>query len=291
MKTNWCAMAVSIITALASIAHPLAAPARVSTWGNPSATIDGRADEWSMLDPLENTRVSIGLQNDARHLYICVASSDQARRQQLLGAGLIVWLDADGGKKRAFGIRIPGTELQGGPAEDLRRRPGTQSDTPQSSDDGRVVNTQMSVPPVSYVEIVGPKDDDRRRVELAAMPSLKVARSQHEGTLVLELQIPLARNDASPHAIGTRPGQLIGLGFETPKAERPVSSRPDGSGGGRGGVGSGTRGGSKGGMGGGGRGGGMGGGRGGPPDREGGPRQRPDSLNAWTSVLLAASKL
>ena len=41
------------------------------------------------------------------------------------------------------------------------------------------------------------------------------------GTLTLELQIPLQRNDASEHAIGARAGSVIGLGLETPKIERP----------------------------------------------------------------------
>ena len=248
-------------------------------------TIDGHVDEWPQLEPLEETHVSAAAQNDGRNLYLMIATSDQARRRQLLAAGIIVWLDGEGGKKHTFGIRLPGM-LFSGP---LGGRRGPRNEMPPPPDLGDA----SQVPSLSYVEIVGPGKDDRRRLELDTTRSIQAARSQTAGTLTLELQIPLQRNDASEHAIGTHPGRVIGLGLETPKIERPEepAQGPGGAGGHRGGMGGfGGHGGGGGGHGGmGGMGGG--GGRGGGPPGGGGYGdhvERAEPLKYWTTVQLAA---
>jgi hypothetical protein len=249
-------------------------------------TVDGHVDEWPQLEPLEETHVSAAAQNDGRNLYLMIATSDQARRRQLLAAGVIVWLDAEGGKKHAFGIRIPGM-LFSGPMGG-RRGPHNEMPPPDLGD-------ARDVSGLSYVELVGPGKDDRRRLELDATRSIQAARSQTAGTLTLELQIPLQRNDASEYAIGTRAGKVIGLGLETPKIERPEepAQGPGGAGGHRGGGGGGGGFGGHGGAGGGHGGmggiGGMGGGRGGPPGGGGhGDRfEHADPLKYWTTVQLA----
>src|SRR5262245_47972512 len=264
-----CVTAFFAATTLASKSHLSSAPAD-------KITVDGLVDEWPQLEPLEETHLSAAVQNDGRSVYLMIATSDQARRRQLMTAGLIVWFDADGGRKRAFGVRIPG--VLAGFGGFGRGGPGSRRvDPPPDTGDGR------RLPPFTYVEIVGPGQDDRRRVELAAMRSLQVARSQAAGTLTIELQVPLQPNDASEYAIGARAGSLIGLGFETPKIERPEGPPPNAHGGGGG------RPGGMGGHGGRGGGGGMGAGRGGPPPGGHGPDgqfERAAPLKYWTTVQL-----
>jgi hypothetical protein len=247
-------------------------------------TIDGAVDEWPQLEPLEDTHVSAAAQNDGRSLYLMIATSDQARRQQLIAAGLIVWLDAEGGKKRSFGIRIPGLLFSG--MGGARRGPHNDM-PPPAAGEGR------QLPPLTYIEIVGPGKDDRRRLELETTRAIRVARRQAEGTITIELQIPLQRNDGSEHAIGARPGSIVGLGLETPKIERPEGPPPGGHGGtgGRPGGGMGGMGGGRGGGGAGGGGGrgGFGGGPGGPPGGGHERMERADPMKYWTTVQLANS--
>ena len=266
-------------------ARPLAAPARMISGAASKITIDGNVDEWPQLEPLDETHVSAAAQNDGRNLYLLIATSDQARRRQLLAAGVIVWLDADGGKKHNFGIRIPGMLFSGFAGG--RRGPRNEMPPPPDFGEGR------QVPSLSYVEIVGPGKDDRRRLELDAVRSIQAARSQTAGTLTLELQIPLQRNDASEHAIGARAGSVIGLGLETPKIERPEEPPPGPGGGGGHGGGMGGGMGGHGGCGGGrgGMGGGMGGGRGGGPRGGGGGErgEHADPMKYWTTVQLAGA--
>jgi uncharacterized membrane protein YgcG len=237
--------------------RPCAAPERLpASWATQPATVDGQSAEWAALSPLADSHVSVGVENDGQYLYLVVSTSDQARRQQLAVAGLDIWFDAAGGKKRAFGIRVPGVA------------PGSMARTDRRDDPQR----QVVLPPLAYFEILGPKDDDRRRIDRTTTRAIQIERGFDEGLLALELQVPLMTNDGAPYAIGARSGQLIGLGFETPKIERPEELPPDARGGrgGRGGFGRGGHGGG-------------GGRRGG-----GGEMQHAERLNVWTTVQLAA---
>ena len=83
------AAATIVLTAIA--ARPLAAPARMTSAAASKITIDGNVDEWPQLEPLEETHVSAAAQNDGRNLYLLIATSDQARRRQLLAASRPPW--------------------------------------------------------------------------------------------------------------------------------------------------------------------------------------------------------
>jgi hypothetical protein len=154
---------------------------------------------------------------------------------------------------------------------------------------------------VTYFFLRGPKDDDYRRMEVAAKPLVEVVAGSREGTLVFEFKIPLLGSTIGPsYDLDLKPGATIGLGIETPKFERPAGGRdgrggpggdgggvPGGGGGGRGGIGGGIGGGA-GGMGRGGMGGGRPGGPGGggpPGDMERGQNAKP--IKAWLKVRLA----
>jgi hypothetical protein len=74
-------------------------------------TINGGVGEWPQLDP---PYVSAALQNGGHSFYMLKATSQQPRRGQLVSARVIVWLDAEGSKKRTMGIRVPvrGAQMQ-----------------------------------------------------------------------------------------------------------------------------------------------------------------------------------
>jgi hypothetical protein len=264
------------------------AAALASQWRAAPIAVDGKPDEWSALTPFEAVHLAVGVSNDDRTLQIALTSSDQARRRQLVAAGVIVWLDAGGGKKRSFGVRFPGL-LGGGTRPELARRPDRRApdqpapDHPPLDQTGGAAPADLHLPPLTWFELMGPGKDDRRRLERSAVTSIQIARELREGMLVLELQVPLAKEAAAGFGIGAEPGRVIGLGLETPEFEKPEGPPPGrgGRGGGRG------MGGGMGGMGGGMGRGGMGGGRG--PDE--GPRgervERAKSLKVWTTVQLA----
>ena len=90
------------------------------------------------------------------------------------------------------------------------------------------------------------------------------------GTFVYELRVPLISSEEHPFAVGVKPGDMIGVGFLSPKLQMQRSR--------------GMRSGGMPGMGGrGGMGGGVGGMR-----ATGMGRQMPQQLKIWAKVKLAA---
>ena len=84
-------------------------PELVSQWrGGRIVVIDGNDGEWQdARHLLEKENLVYGIFNDADYLYLYFNLSDRARQMQIARWGLTVWLDADGGKGKTFGVRYP----------------------------------------------------------------------------------------------------------------------------------------------------------------------------------------
>jgi hypothetical protein len=131
----------------------------------------------------------------------------------------------------------------------------------------------MPQPEFTYVEILGPGKDDRRRIELSAESDIAAAGQIDNGTLFFEIKIPLgAATGSRPHSLTMALDRPLGLGLETPRLESPQRGQR----GGQGGLGEMGR------RGGGGASGGRGGGM-----RARSPEQR--ELKLWTTVTFARS--
>jgi hypothetical protein len=229
-----------------------AAEKLVSAWADTPLAIDGANDEWqNRATYLKDEGLSVGVMNDTDFLYVVVAASEPQRRMQLARAGLIIWLDSTGRKAQTFGISVPGALTAGARGT----RPGAASG-------GRMVPDISTVEeafsrPLEHIELLGPGKDDRRRLDPRSDAGIEVAHGSFEGTLVLEVKVPLVRTDDLPVAVNAHAGQPVGLGLETPQISEPLGDRPSGiggrAGGPTGGVG-GPRGGTMGGRSGGGMG-------------------------------------
>src|SRR5262249_38735361 len=142
--------------------------------------------------------------------------------------GFTVWLDVKGGKGKTYGVVVPGT------SSPERAR----VDDPAASRDA---SRENSLPPLTYVDLLGPGKDDRRLVELAATTDVAAAGGQHEGTLLYERKLPLSVMPSSL-GFGAEPGRKVGLGLQVSMGHAPGSheGRPGGGGFGRGGGGGGA---------------------------------------------------
>ena len=79
-----------------------------SAWRDSEIFIDGIDNEWgSATIYAAKAKVSITLINDSQDIYIQLCSRDRQVHAQILGMGLTIWFDPDGGKKKTFGIRFP----------------------------------------------------------------------------------------------------------------------------------------------------------------------------------------
>ncbi|MFB3131881.1 MAG: hypothetical protein ACE10K_05090 [Rhodothermales bacterium] len=221
-------------------------------------TVDGQIEDWQgALTPIEKKNLSLGLLNDGAYLYLALVLRDRQQVNQMMALGFTVWFDADGGKEKTLGIRFP-LGLRASGAEFSPR-------DMQQNPDARREMFEASLTELDILE----SEEKSLRFPLGAVQGIDVMAKMNAGTLVYELRIPLRKSDAHAFAIGAEPGEVIGVGLETPEIDREAI-QSGGRGGGRGGGG-------RGGFGGG------GGGRGG----RGAPPQRPDPLKLWTTVELA----
>jgi hypothetical protein len=175
-------------------------------------TADGDASDWrGALSAVEGEPVTVGVRSDESHVYVAVVTSDPDVIRHTLLTGMVVWLDAEGGKGKGFGVHFPlGAVRQGQPLDlaDLRR------DRETSGADRSDRMEQMTR------ELAIVQDDARTVLGRDAAPGLTTGVTLAGGTLTLELKVPLAQTQATPFAVGAAPGSRIGVGVETPELDR-----------------------------------------------------------------------
>jgi hypothetical protein len=258
----------------------------VSTWCESEVTVDGLDTEWEgAMAYLDDPGVAIGLLNDAEYLYLCLATVDSRVVRQVVGSGLTVWFDPQGGKKEVFGINFPVVMDPSSMSKPGENR--SMSEPGEGGPDPERIRQMLEKSAYEMI-IMGPEKNQSRRMPVAGSQQVKVMLSYHGGKLIYELRVPLRRDLERPDAIGLQDDDTIGLGFETAEIDREAmkermknrmgsSGPPAGDGMGGGGM-----------RGGGMRGGGMRGGRGPGGGDSGG--ELPEQLQLWAKVLLASAE-
>ena len=279
-----CILAASTLSALAlggCMESKLA-----SAWPEREISIDGKAPEWAGREAYysESDGFKIGFFNDANYLYLYMATWNRQKQAQILMNGLTVWIDATGGKKRAFGIGYPmkrsmpdSVGMSPGNPPGIRSSERTGAPWTASREIRHAFLRDMLAEVQGEMSILGPGGEP-----LASLPAADDGKGGIAAmidianrTLIYELRIPLAPPDSLPYAVNAVPGATIGVGFKVGKMEMPSMKRMgEGSPGGMGGF----PGGGMGGPGGGTR------GRGGPG---GGLSSQP--LEYWAKVRLVSA--
>jgi hypothetical protein len=236
-----------------------------SSWKDRDITLDGKGGEWlGTKYYFEDSAVSVGLINDEQHLYVSMMTENPMLRAQIMRQGLTVWLDPKGGKNKIFGIKFPLGRKVG---EEEGERMDAQAMMDEMAREEMMEKLQESM---TELEVLGPDEKVLEKMNIEDAKGIGVKMRNAGGTFVYELRVPLTSSKEHPFAVGVKSGDMIGVGFLSPKLQM---RRPSGM---RGGVGMPGGGGGMGGRGGmGGMGGGMG-------------RQMPQDLKIWAKVQLAA---
>jgi len=203
-------------------------PTLNSRWLDRTVTGDGNAAEWAgALFSLEENRLVVGFMNDGADLYVCLGSDDRAVQRQIMGSGMTLWIDPDGGKEKALGIRFPlhraqpGLPPEGNPSD--RPSPGDEPNPQGRSGSGHRFDLAALVRTLqdstAELEIVH-RDGPAERMTRAELKGIELRVGLKDETMAYELRIPLRHSDAHPLAVGAEPGQTIGLGLETPPFDR-----------------------------------------------------------------------
>ncbi len=238
-----------------------------SNWKDRVVTVDGENTEWqNKLTYIENKNVSIGLINDENSLYVCLITNDRQLQRQIMGMGFTLWFDSTGDKGKKFGIRFPLGLRESGMSGTRQGISGENSERFQ----------ELFENSLTELEILGPGKYDVNRMAISELSGIDIHVGLFNGSFVYELKVPLAQGKDHPYAIGTKPGEKIGIGFETPEIKMREGMNRRISGGGMRGGGMRGRGMRGGGM----KGGGMRSNRG---------IEMSESLKIWVTVQLASN--
>ena len=257
-------------------------PKITSHWKDRGISIDGKDNEWQGARVyLKDANVGMGLLNDEQHLYLCLSLSDRDAQVKVMRQGFTVWFDPEGKKNKTFGIRFPlgmqETRTPVAAGEEKSQGFGMRGAGGQGNLNSKQIQSLFEqVLEFPEMEILGPRQYERRRVPLSEGQDIQLKLSYTYGRLVYELKVPLSQ---ITHTTNANTEKTIGLGFETPELKQAAQQQQmAGKGGGmRGGGGKGGGGGMRGG---GGKGGRMRGGATGEPT--------PEPFQLWTKVQLAS---
>ncbi len=196
-----------------------------SSWTNNQASIDDSLGTWyAQLNPIKDTPLSLGIQNDTGYVYICLVAPEEQFRRQMMAPGLTLWIESDNGRKIGIHYPMGFAHLQ----------------SQQSLND---------------LEILGPGKHDRNLFSTVELPGIKVKIGKVGNQSVYELKVPLHESSGHPYAADVSAGSTLRLEIESGKFEpRRAEGMSEGgetggsgSGGGRGGgfAGGGRRGGER----------------------------------------------
>ena len=206
---------ILLLVALSVVAGAIAyagTSERSSTWRDRDITIDGSDEDWRGQElPVQKQHFSLGIANDGEWLYLCLPTKDVGTKAQLGGAGLVVWLDPAGGKKRKFGLHFPVPNPPGQPG--MRRRPA-----PESGEGSQAPPPEGEAPPVrgqDVIGVLGPGRNDAQLVPINEAGGIEARVGVHGDLMVYQLRLPLRRSPEHPYAPEIQPGQSVRLEIET----------------------------------------------------------------------------
>jgi hypothetical protein len=186
-----------------------------SVWRDREVGIDGVPAEWQGTTTyIEDPNVAVGVMNDDDYLYVSLSTPVREVESQIVFRGLTVWFDPGGRKAKRFGIRCPvGMAMRPGEFGRRAEREGNRKA-------GRDMIPENLEASTTFLEILGPDEDDRITLATAETPGIEVALGHQDGRFVYELKVPLRTDESHPYAIGVENGRPIGIGFETPEPDR-----------------------------------------------------------------------
>ena len=234
---------ISVLITLLLILNACSSTTYLSHVATEEFRTDGQRSEWTGRFQIpEGEKFALGLSHNKNYLYVAISSIDQDFRRQLAMGGLVLWLDAKGGKRQDLGIKFEGI-VSG------EKRSGASRRGQQRSNQDR--ERRLELPNMFDGDLTLIVTETKAGKSLGPADLLASANSIDE-TIFIEYQIPLAMLGDEFNM------DELGLGLES-TIERPAISGGR-SGGMNSGMGGGQRGGRSGGMGGGKSGGGQRGG-------------------------------
>lgn len=161
-------------------------------WQSTPVKVDAKIKEWEL--PLRfydnKTKLNYSITNDANDLYICMRAADPQLQTKITQAGMQVWIDTTGKKKKSIGITFPfstGVKMKYG------EQIGSDKPTSEKNDnytDATIRNDFLAAN--KEMQVVGFKSPLKGFIPLASDSGINVSMNwDSTNTLIYEARIPL----------------------------------------------------------------------------------------------------
>jgi|GEM_PF-1304605 hypothetical protein len=184
-----------------------------STFPSTKINIDGQTDDWKgNLIPIKDTGVALGVANDKQYLYLCLRVDNQAYASQIMRAGMTIWFDSSGQKKKTLGLKYP---LPFQP-----QKYNTNEESDQNSEQfpiqrsGAQSGSIYDPERLSELEIIRAEEKEPTRIKIAELQGLQVKLVPNRLGLIYELMLPIEDEKNCPLTINLSGSKSIALGFE-----------------------------------------------------------------------------
>ncbi len=211
---------IALVIAAAAALVYAATPDRASSWRDNDIRIDGSDEEWKGEElPVKGQHFSLGIANDGEWLYLCLPTKDSGTKAMIERAGLVIWVDPEGGKKQRFGVHFP-----------VPNPPGTRPrrEVPPPPGSAPAEGQPQEVGGQEQVGVLGPGKNDAQLVAIDEAGGIEAKVGVHGDLMVYEVKLPLARSGDHPYAPNVGPGQRVRLEIETAPMRANMATMPPG---------------------------------------------------------------
>ncbi len=182
-----------------------------SSWASKAMRVDGSSEDWKSypLTFFEEERMSVGIANDSSNVYVLFRTNDPAMIGSIGRSGIILWLDADGGKDKDRGI-----QYIGGPSP-LEMEEAGISMRPAGIEQRNMRMPMNMMPGDTAFETRFAFIDHSKGFEeityLKDRHGPEIAYGFENGLCVYELKIPFIDDDSGACGIAAEPGRTIDI--------------------------------------------------------------------------------
>jgi len=180
-----------------------------SIWASSPVKIDGLNSEWEgdTLAFEKKVKVNYAFRNDAENLYVLFIFNAPEFMSSIRQTGMTVWLNAEGEKKKDYGIKFNMQMI----AADVYISLLEKKMGPLPEEKKKEIKARPAYP-LFKNEVIDKKGED---FVISSGPSAPVFNSkQGKNMTVYEFRIPLKKGEGQPVGIGADPGKNIKVGFE-----------------------------------------------------------------------------
>jgi len=182
-----------------------------SQWASIPMTIDGADSDWEggVLTLNKKTQVDFAFRNDADNLYVLFVFNDPRQFMSTIReAGITLWFNPDGGKKKKYGVRFAIKTVSADNYIAILEKMMSESLSEEKKQEIRSKESYQ----IFHNEVIDKKGEAPEIVSGPAAPTFSTAGGRE--VLTYEFRVPLKKDEEHPVGIGTEPGNTLTIGFE-----------------------------------------------------------------------------